>query len=422
MKKLNKRQKEHIKNVMIKALNITCYILSALFIILMCIVGLQSCKKDISGNYADDSYSQPYYYEEINSGSFAFQNGSRIELISQFDLDDNVGVFDTVEHKLVDGVYDIYDYNNSIWHYDKQIEYTFWYTYVGGSIDGNVWLPVYLNTSDNDIVLIELDNIQEPTFYYIQNDYGLKSYTNERRLNWFYTINLVDTFTFNKEYNYNAPVSNNLNNDYIDKYILMDGWQNEYISSYYRGKSLSLPYFISNGQVFNKILWVTEWSTSQGTGNEILYATSENDYYGIPDGKEVFSRLEYVNTNTNTSVIVNMRNTYTGYSSVFSLPYNAYVDGSTWINDAYRYLTILGNLTTQQQININAFNNNNQTSVSGFVGSGSVDNVFTLVASSFTAWLPVLSTYLLPGITIGMLLFIPLVAMLVFAIIRIIKK
>jgi len=421
MKKLNKEKKQQIKKTIFKAINIISYILSVLFIVLMTITGLQSCKS-AKGNYADSSYSKPYYYTEINSGSFGLQNGSRIELISEFGLDDSVGTFDSVERKVVNGVYDIYDSSNSTWYYEREIEYTFWRSYGGDTIDEDIWILTKVATTDSDFVLVYLDDIYMSTFVYQQNDFGLLSYTYESRLDWFYTITPVTEFTFNKEFNYNAPYSINLDNDYIDKGALMNGWTNEYISAYIRGKSMTLPNFISNGQVFNKIVWCAEWDTDQGTGNVVLYATSSTDYYEIPTGKELYIEMRYVNTTTGNSVVVNKRNTYTGYSSVYGLPYNAYVDGTTWINDSYRYLTILGNLTTQQEININAFNNNNQTSVSGFVGSGSVDNVFTLVASAFTAWLPVLSTYLLPGITIGMLLFIPLVAMLVFAIIRIIKK
>lgn len=55
-------------------------------------------------------------------------------------------------------------------------------------------------------------------------------------------------------------------------------------------------------------------------------------------------------------------------------------------------------------------------------GGGNFGNVFTLFTSAFDGLKGLFSISILPGITIGVLMFLPLVGIIVFAIIRIIKK
>lgn len=61
-------------------------------------------------------------------------------------------------------------------------------------------------------------------------------------------------------------------------------------------------------------------------------------------------------------------------------------------------------------------------SIVGGASSGQFGDVFGLIKTAFTGLTGLLSISILPGITIGLLMFLPLVALIVFAILRVIKK
>ena len=427
---MTKEKKKQVKERILKVVHVVCYILSALFIGLMLLTGLQSCKSATGLSAEVISGTNDLRYQYKYSGAYEMSLDIQ-QTISDGDIDINEPApYSTSHIELLN--YDVTGYisiNGTLHEVNGyQLEYgVYWY----GGTDENYYRLNAISFNYNNSYY-EITFKTETDEELGSTDNGYYAYNNvifvtdqaitSVMINTLFENTSDSNFVFNKAFNYNAPYSINVDNDYINKGTLMVGWEDIYISAYVRGKYMDLPYFVSNGQIFNRVVWCAEWDTTQGTGNVVLYATSSTDYYEIPEGKELYTELRYVNTETNSVVVVNVRNTYTGYSDVFGLPYNAYTDGSTWINDGYRYITFIGNLSTQQQVNIMAFNNNNQNAYSGGIYNSDTNNVFTLVASAFTGIIPILSVYILPGITLGTLLFVPLVATLVFVIIKIIKK
>lgn len=227
-----------------------------------------------------------------------------------------------------------------------------------------------------------------------------------------YTITTLSSFVFNKAFNYNAPLGTTIDGLYGDTSWDSSGQNMRY-------KTYNVGYFLSNGQVYNQLKY---WGI-QSDGNTIYGMNSTASGQGLmsaPSGYWLYSMLYYVNTDTNTEVLVNARDLVPYNSSSGASLY--YANSSTWQVDEYRYLYFLDDLSDANKLVLEKFNNNNQFAYSGTVASGDVNNVFTLVGSAFASWLPILGLSILPNITLGMLLFIPLVGMLVFAIIRIIKK
>lgn len=74
----------------------------------------------------------------------------------------------------------------------------------------------------------------------------------------------------------------------------------------------------------------------------------------------------------------------------------------------------------------NGYTNGNALSVEYIYSNSSLDgntaNLFSLFSSAFSGIASILAIQVLPGFTLGILLFVPLVAIIVFALIRIIKK
>lgn len=110
------------------------------------------------------------------------------------------------------------------------------------------------------------------------------------------------------------------------------------------------------------------------------------------------------------------------------------------INNEYHVYSFESNFTNNNLSQIRLFNrhlgynttpgytNGNILDVEGNIIStstqinGDIGDVFSLFTSAFTGLAGLFSITILPGITVGMLLFLPLVAIIVFAIIKIIKK
>lgn len=299
---------------------------------------------------------------------------------------------------------------------DTPISYSYRLKRITYQIDNSTWW--FLNKHNSTDSDYRYDIIADDFKLLINNNSDI---TTDSFIVNFYRVATPTYFTFNKVFNYNAPWYTSLGSSYIQSgTTIMEPWVYNTGWAYKREDRLDVGYFLSGGQVFNRI--VIESKISVNGDLAFLYDSASGKQYNAPENDWIYLNLYYENTDNNTRIIVNYRDLITGYDSTLGLPWSAYDDTTTWVNDDYRQIVFLGYLDEKLVTSINAFNNNNQTSVSGNIVGADTTNVFTLVGSAFTGLLPVLNTMLLPGITIGMLMFVPLVAMLVFAIIRIIKK
>lgn len=144
-------------------------------------------------------------------------------------------------------------------------------------------------------------------------------------------------------------------------------------------------------------------------------------------GAFVISNIQYLNTVTDDYVVVwNIGEAVvtSGGNSVRAL------SSPRWVNDGFK--TIVVN-DASPEITIRNYpasvgwwleNNalNSSASVATLVlGDGST-GVFGLVASAFSAWGSIFGIAIIPGLTLGTLMFVPLVVLIIFAIIKLLNK
>jgi len=417
MKKLNKAQKKHIKDIFKKVLNITCYILSAICVLTYLIVGLQSCKSAQS-THAESETLPRYIYSAGNSVTLSVEQQTFLSE-SDIECDEPVSYPAGMDYHY-DVYYDadyyiIYDdelyecngfrvrYGVYWWGYDDENyfrvdEISFDYANTGF----HNLLEKHL-TGDSDANDFNYDCVMSRVSVY---GYDLSDIPVIQLL-FTQVDNTKETFIFNKVFNYNAPLGTTIGGAYGDASFDSAGENMRYIN-------IDCGYFYSNGQLFNQIQY---WAI-QSAGNTILSnVNGTTSPTSAPSGYWIYSFIYYRNTITEDEVLVNYHEQLPlGQTTKY------YNNASVWINDSFRYITFLEPLDEENRLIINSFNNNNQTAYYGNIGSDDITNIFSLIGSAFSSWLPILSMSILPSVTIGMLLFIPLVAMLVFAIIRIIKK
>lgn len=375
MKKLNKKQKEHIKKVFVKMINIFCYICTGILAVFLLIATLQSCRaKSLKGVSAE---SLP----QLNNLSH-----------TSWVLNEVIADTEPVHYYL--------NFENSA---DTL------YSGIGSSGD-----TIYYQYGTTRPTAYDFDTgwaYQSDRYLYIIDGVDVD---NVALINWFYQNgvlqNEISYFTFNKDFNYNAPLNVSVTSPYG---VSVSGGVD--VGTLYKKLVINTGWFVSNGNYYNSIeFW---YQITDG----MYFDYGNNQYKQGPSSMYTYWCTYYVNSSTNIMTTVNQRDSVAFMPT--STTYGYYqANSSTWQVDSYRHITFLDLLNESTRDGLESFNNNNQNSYSGNVISGDINNIFTLIASAFTAWLPVMSTYLLPGITIGTLLFIPLVALLVFAIIRVIKK
>lgn len=174
--------------------------------------------------------------------------------------------------------------------------------------------------------------------------------------------------------------------------------------------NIDLPFFISNGQVFNRItLWYLNGGSMAYLTDEGSTAINENNHTWY------FSLMYYENTLTGLSVAVNYRKFNVGSSTYL-------VKGSTWKGLSYRYLSFQGELTPEQRTNLESFNNDYFSGFSGVGGEVGLGNVFSLLSSGFGAFINVMKIEILPGLSLGLLCFLPLVLIVIMVIIKLVKR
>lgn len=209
-------------------------------------------------------------------------------------------------------------------------------------------------------------------------------------------------FIFNNQINYNAPLNSNLGSAYIIN--------NE---STTLAKIVNYDFdFISGGEFFNRLQVVY---IRGGGGFEIddlnIEQVLNNDIIS-------YGYLSYVNTFTNTSRAVNYRLQLQYEHEGGISYYNA--KSSYWSAQTYRDITIVGQTSNENLINLQKFNNNTIALDNGITGNTS--SVFDLLGSAFGSVASILAMSVLPGISLGLLVFIPVVLVIIMALFKLLRK
>ena len=217
------------------------------------------------------------------------------------------------------------------------------------------------------------------------------------------------TFTFSRNFNYNAPYKMPGDSQFVTK-------QANNIIEYSFGGD-----FISNGQVFTGIRLVfvdangTNYFESPGS---TLVRTNNNT------NLVQFNYMEYINTMYNISVMVCSRNFRTYYNTSSSSTNMALDFGVTWTNSNFQVLNFITELDSEDLTKLNQFNNYDLYTGSTSVPTDDVGlgNVFTLLSGAFGAITSIFAIQLLPGISIGLFFFMPLIVGIILFIIWLIKR
>lgn len=209
------------------------------------------------------------------------------------------------------------------------------------------------------------------------------------------------TFTFNEQINFNAFKSSNLEMPYINQ-------SDSGAIDIYNG------FFYSGGELFNNITirYIDAGGTKFMDKNANVIQASNGDTY--------YMSLEYKNTYTNRVLIVNSRDyaTMKEGSGIIT----AALLSSTWKTQAYRNIVLVDNPSEQNIGELGRLNNNSSNINNGVSGAGSIAGVFDLLSSAFGSWASIFSIQLIPGLTIGVFFFLPLVVGIIVLVFRAVKK
>lgn len=210
------------------------------------------------------------------------------------------------------------------------------------------------------------------------------------------------SFSFNEQINYNAPVNTSFNQLFIAS------------SDTSKNITIDLPFFESAGMIFNRIRFVYVSAVgSRMKIDEQVVVNNTSGYY--------FNYMSYENTISNTSKVVNLRN----YGDTTANGnYATYVDyGSYWVDLRYRTISFENDLEDYYLSLLNPINNNNLSGSNGYNGGNvGLDTVFNLLGNSMSALLGLFNISIIPGLTIGVLMFLPLVVTIIVLVFKAVKK
>ena len=231
--------------------------------------------------------------------------------------------------------------------------------------------------------------------------------------NYFFVLQDSLNFIFNKTFNYNEPLNTSILSPYgVSGNFIVNNEYGCYID-------YDVGYFLCNDQIFNRIRWrgfkadnvYFEMQNTSG-GTTFQKAGSNAGYYYV--------LLEYWNTDSNYGVTVNLRDSRPFVDGNGGTAYYQ-CNSSTWVIDKYRYIVFLESLSIDLKTSIESFNNNIQSYYSGQIYSDGGD-VFSLLSHAFVSLTDFLSINILPGISIGVLLFMPLIVGIIVIMFHILKK
>ena len=247
---------------------------------------------------------------------------------------------------------------------------------------------IYVNSFDENSAFLDEDSIMGDLFQPLKNTKG--------------------TFTFARNWNYNADYMLNTDSIYVNDTYFVSGVMNKTIY-------IDLPLFESNGVIYNRLRldFMNGMATSYMTDDGIKLLGLEHFGY--------YSTLMYLNTITGDSAFVNDRirnwansnNTYTSYIA----------QGTTFLNSNYMRLNFYFDLSPSELTSLSKYNDNSFSN--GFIDGSdnhALENAFTLVNTALTGIVGFFSWVVLPGITIGTLLMIPLAISLIIFVIKLFKR
>lgn len=249
------------------------------------------------------------------------------------------------------------------------------------------------------------------------------SWLNDKGLSNLTPINILTTFFDFYYFNGNSFTINSFNpfgdTTYTLSSIINSSLPGGAISNSNGGYyTIKLPYFTLNGVniLFNEIRIIY----SNVANTHILYDNSDSPVELNSNSAYAFEFLYFLNTYTNQQLMV--ATARFKYISSGDSSYNVLLSGYSWVSTDYQTLYFYDDLTSSQFNTLRRFNSLN----GGIGGSSSTiigsTNVFTLIGSAFSSLLPFLNIEVLPGITIGLLILLPLVAGIIILIIWVVKR
>lgn len=295
---------------------------------------------------------------------------------------------------------------------------------------GNVNDPIH--EKDFNVTLFDRSNAQasyQIGFTYMSKLYGNVVYGNELWTPSFYDYfnyevrgETGETFTFAKDWNFNSFAQPNYATGEVlprAKYPV-SAWITNNVD---RDINVVTPWFESNGMMFNNI--------------EVIYKPA-TDYIYIDDGSGTYRTYPSNVANSQYTYFYQMvyRNSYSGYSKVVCARSSYSNSGNTyynyepiWVGDGYRVLKFTMQLDSKSTfyellsiINVDSIESINNGFVINNNGDIGLGNVFTLIGQAFAGLVPIMSISIVPGITIGLLLFLPLITGIIILIIWIVKR
>lgn len=224
---------------------------------------------------------------------------------------------------------------------------------------------------------------------------------------------------FNDQINYYSPIGTGLDffapGQYAGAYPLFRGLFTDIEGNTY--KELGISYLGGVG-------------TAYGTGGSDYHVNQNED-------TSQYMFLYYRRFIDNTMIVVNAVDYYTCTSSshegattlsmsshwtsaIFQHINVVYAYENQWDNELGHYDTLPSskNLTRRQVLS--SFNNLNNST--GIVDGNNIGNGLTLVGNAFSSLTGIFGIYVLPGITFGVLLFIPLLVGITLAILKLLRK
>lgn len=226
-------------------------------------------------------------------------------------------------------------------------------------------------------------------------------------------------FTFNESFNYNAFAQNGshiLGNLVVREKSPFLGYGD--VQTVILPVEYNIGFFKSAGFTFDTIIAKYEMATTdlifnwQGGQSKSKLIDGANPY-------KFFSGMVYKNSITNDTLQVCTRNHYLDADSHTVINENV-----SWLSAEYRTITFYQNIDTQgYNYQLLSMANNNLIA-NGFnnvsdVGLGGAFGVLGLAFSSISG---LLSIALFPGITLGFLLFLPLITGIIIAVIWVVKR
>lgn len=255
-------------------------------------------------------------------------------------------------------------------------------------------------------------NIKAGDFIYFNSE-DLERYNTNNNVNWLFDNNILRPYEdidirFNNLINPFGPVGNNYDyiykNDISGNKLLFKGLFKDLTGQLY--KSINIWFLDANNMSYG-----TSTEYKDYTGDGVYYLAL---YYVKLDGTEIYVNGQDFATATSgahvgTPIIV-LSNHW--ISSMFqSIHILTIEDDSNYLTPQYDRLVALTSL------------NNNVNGTSYYTSGGDTGgNPFTLIGSAFSSLIPILSVSIIPGLTIGTLLLVPLVAMIVLFIVFLFKR